>query len=51
MLLEYTNKESKMWFGGYDEDLVKSYYNESFKENKTVDELITWMDITSTQYW
>ena len=40
-----------MHFGGYDEDLVKSYYNETFKENKTVDELVTWMELTSQQYW
>ena len=51
MQLQFTSQDSKMWFGGYDEDLVKSYYDDAFKVNKTVDDMITWMYLTSEQYW
>ena len=36
-----------MWLGGYDDDVVKSYFNESFKFNKSANDLITWMGLNS----
>lgn len=40
-----------MWIGGYDEDFIRGLVNDPASANKTVDELISWMPITSRAYW
>jgi hypothetical protein len=45
--LQHSTNKSRMWFGGYDETVLQSYYNSTFLINKTDDNLITWMPLTS----
>jgi hypothetical protein len=49
--LSGSKQVSKMWFGGYDDSYVTAPYTADELRNKTVDDLISWMSITSKNYW
>jgi hypothetical protein len=51
MYLGYTTQQSVMHFGGYSDAYVLSEYSAEEKVNKTAEELINWMDLTSKTYW
>jgi hypothetical protein len=40
-----------MWLGGYDESYITSGYTAAELADKTVDDLIAWMPVTSNSYW
>ena len=49
--LSLTTTTSTVWFGGYDEPTIFSMYNSTYVVNKTANDLIQWMNLTSKQYW